>query len=164
MGSLFYDSNFLTAASFAIFLGILYYAGVHRLLFKMLDDRADKIRADLDRARELREEAQARFAEIERKRAEVDTIAEEIVTKARADAEAAAAKAEEDIQLSVARRLKAAEEQIALAEAQAVRQVQSRAVEVAVAAAGAVIAENMDKDASGLMIDSAIAEVGARLH
>ncbi|MEM9781322.1 MAG: ATP F0F1 synthase subunit B [Pseudomonadota bacterium] len=162
--SLLYDSNFLTALSFAIFLGILYYAGVHRFLGKMLDDRADKIRADLDRARELREEAQGKFAEIERKRAEVDTIAEEIVTKAKADAEAAAAKADEDLKDSVARRLKAAEEQIALAEQQAVRQVQARAVEVAVAAAAAVLSEKMSDAAAGKLVDSAIKEVGQQLH
>ena len=160
----YYDSNFLTALSFLIFIGILWYAGVHRLLGKALDDRADKIRAELDRARELREEAQAKFAEIERKRAEVDQIADEIVAKAKADAESAAAKAKEDLEISIERRKKAAVEQIEMAEQAAIRQVQARAVEVAVAAAAEVMKARMTDQTADALIDGAIADVGNRLH
>ncbi|MEL6198424.1 MAG: ATP F0F1 synthase subunit B [Pseudomonadota bacterium] len=162
--SLFYDSNFLTVLSFAIFAGILWYFGVHKMLGKALDDRAERIRGELDRARALREEAQKKFAEIERKRAEVDGIAEEIVTKAREDAEAAAKVAKEDLAIAVERRLRAAEEQITMAEQSAMRAVHSQAVKVAVAAAADVMKTRMTDEVAGALVDRSVAEVGARLN
>ncbi|MEM6488106.1 MAG: ATP F0F1 synthase subunit B [Pseudomonadota bacterium] len=162
--SLLYDSNFLTALSFVIFFAILWYYGVHTLLGRMLDDRAEKIRAELDRARELREEAQRQFAELERKRAEVDDLAAEIVEKARTDGEAMAAKAKDDIAAMVARRLKTAEEQISLAEAQAVEAVKARAIEVAVAAATEVMRAGMNASIANRMIDEGTEKVAGQLH
>ena len=106
-----YDSNVVVTISFTIFIGILDYVGVHKLLLKALDDRADRIRKELDEARRLREEAQATFAEFERKQREVSAQAEDIVAHAREEAEAAAVKAKEDLKASIARRLKAADEQ-----------------------------------------------------
>jgi F-type H+-transporting ATPase subunit b len=77
---------------------------------------------------------------------------------------AAAAQAKADLKQAIARRLQAAEEQIASAEASAVRQVRERAVSVAVAAAGEVLAKQMTADAAKSSIDEAIAQVEARLH
>ncbi|MGF1554331.1 MAG: ATP F0F1 synthase subunit B [Paracoccaceae bacterium] len=162
--SLLYDSNVLTLLAFLVFVGILAYYGVFRLLARKLDERAERISAELERARQLREEAQKRFAEFERQRGEVEGETREIVDKARRDAEAAAEKAKEDLKHSVDRRLKAAEEQIATAETKAVREVQSRAVAVAVEAAATVMRERMNDDIAGRMIDRSIETVGARLN
>lgn len=162
--SLLYDSNVLTTLAFLVFVGILLYYGVFGFLTRKLDERAERIRSELDRARELREEAQRRFAEVERKRAEVDEVAKDIVEKARRDAEAAAEKAKSDIAEQFERRVKAAEEQLAMAETKAVREIQSRAVRVAVEAAAAVMRERMNDEIAGRMIDRSIETVGARLN
>ena len=77
---------------------------------------------------------------------------------------AAAEEAKADLQDSIARRLAGAEEQIAQAEANAIKEVRNRAVTVAVAAARQVLSEQMTKDRSGQLIDSAIDEVDAKLH
>ncbi|GMG85468.1 F0F1 ATP synthase subunit B [Paralimibaculum aggregatum] len=159
-----YDSNVVVTISFTVFVGILAYVGVHKLLLKALDDRADRIRRELDEARRLREEAQATFAEFERKQREVSAQAEDIVSHAREEAEAAAVRAKEDVKASIARRLKAADEQIAQAEQSAVREVRDRAVEVAVAAARRVITERLGDDKASQLIDDSIESVGQRLH
>lgn len=159
-----YDSNVVVTISFTLFIAILLYVGVHKFIIKSLDDRADRIKRELDEARRLREEAQATFAEFERRQREVAAQADEIVAHAKEEAEAAAEKARADLKASVERRLKAADEQIAQAEQSAVREVRDRAVEVAVTAARRVIAERLgDEKASGL-IDDSIAQVGQRLH
>lgn len=162
--SLLYDSDVLTTLAFLFFIGILLYYGVFSALTRKLDERAGRIRTELDRARELREEAQRKFAEFERKRGEVDEEAQAIVDKAKRDAEAAARKAKDDIAESVDRRLKAAQEQLSMAEEKAVREVQSKAVEVAVAAAAAVMRERMNGDIAGRLIDQSVEKVGAQLH
>lgn len=161
---LIYDTTFLTAVALVLFLGILYYAGVHKTLGGMLDARAQRIRDELDEARRLREEAQALFAEFERRNRDVAAQAEDIVTHARKAAETAAEKAKADLANAIERKLRAADEQIAMAEASAVREVRDRAVEVAVAAAADVIRSRMTEAQSAALIDSAIETTGNRLN
>ena len=149
---------------FLLFVGILVYFGVPGMIGRLLDKRADQIRADLDEARALREEAQTILASYERKQKEVQAQAERIVTTAKAEAEAAAAQARADLDASIVRRLAAAEDQIASAEKSAVREVRDRAVAVAVAAAGAVLKKQMTQQSAEALIDQSIAEVEKRLH
>lgn len=162
--AIFHDTWFVFALSVVIFLGILAYFRVHRLVTNALDGRAERIRKELDEVRRLREEAQATFAQFERKSREVDAQAQEIVDHARREAEQAAEKARADLEASIERRLKQAEEQIGMAESRALREVRNRAVEVAIAAAGEVIAAKMPDDKADALIDDAIRRVGEQLH
>jgi F-type H+-transporting ATPase subunit b len=159
-----YNTDLVVAIGFVLFIGILVYFKVPGLIFGMLDRRAATIRAELDEARRLREEAQELRSSFERKKAEVKEQAERIIAKARADAEEASRQAKIDLEASIARRLRAAEDQITSAEASAVRAVRNQAVSVAVAAAGDVIAKNLSATDAASMIDDAIKVVEARLH
>jgi F-type H+-transporting ATPase subunit b len=158
------NTDIVVAIGFAIFLGILLWAGVPGMLARKLDERAVKIRSDLDEARSLREEAQALLASFERRQKEVKGQAEEIVAAARVEAEKAAEAAKLDIRRTVARRIATATDQIDAAEKAAIRQIKDRAVTVAVAAAADVIRGGLSKADADAMIDAAIAEVGAKLH
>lgn len=162
--SLLYDSHFVVGVAFFLFLGLLAYLRVHNLVAKNLDARADRIREELDEARRLREEAQATFAEFERQSREVQGQADEIVTHAKAEAERAAEAAKADLAASIERRLRAADEQIAMAEASAVREVKDKAVQVAIAAAAEVMAAGMTDDKANELVEDSIKRVGDRLH
>lgn len=162
--SFLYDTNIVVGIGFALFVGILIYFGVPRMITSRLDDRASRIRSDLEEARALREEAQGLLASYERKQKEVRTQADDIVAAARSEAEKAAEAAKEDIRRSVARRLQTATDQIAAAEKAAIRQIKDRAVAVAVAAAGDVIRASLGPRDADALIDASIAEVGAKLH
>ena len=161
---IWYNSNFTVGVAFVLFVALLWYLGVHRLIGRSLDDRAARIRTELDEARRLREEAQELFAEFERKQKQVAGQADEIVAHARAEAENAAERAKADLEVSIERRLKAADEQIALAEANAIRQVKDRAVAVAIAAAADVLRARLGDDRKQQLVDEAIEDVGQRLH
>ncbi|MCA8879483.1 MAG: F0F1 ATP synthase subunit B [Rhodobacteraceae bacterium] len=159
-----HNTNFVVLLAFIVFIAVLVYFKVPKLLGEMLDRRSAKIQADLDEARSLREEAQKLLASYERKHKEMQAQAVRIVEAAKKEAAAAAEEAKADLQDSIARRLAGAEEQIAQAEANAIKEVRNRAVTVAVAAARQVLSEQMTKDRSGQLIDSAIDEVDAKLH
>ncbi|MFT4150227.1 MAG: F0F1 ATP synthase subunit B [Paracoccaceae bacterium] len=159
-----HNTNFIVLIAFLIFVGILLYAGIPGKLGAMLDSRAATIRAELEEAKALREEARALLASYEKKQKEVMEQSERIVVSAREEALAAAAKAKEDLKVSIARRLQAAEEQIASAEAGAIRQVREKAVSVAVAAASDVLAKQATPEAAAASIDAAIDQVAAKLH
>ena len=161
---IFYNSTLVVGIALVLFFGLLAYLGVHKVIGGKLDERAQGIRDELDEARKLREEAQELFAEFERKQKEVEGQAAEIVEHAKAEAEAAAARAKDEIAGSIERRLRAADDQIALAEANAVKEVKDRAVSVAISAAQEVLTSNLGDDKAEGLVENAIKDVGARLH
>ena len=158
------NTNFVVLVAFIIFIGILVYMKVPAKLTGMLDARAATIKAELDEARALREEAKSILATYERRQKEVQEQADRIVGTARDEALSAAAQAKADLKAAIARRLASATDQIASAEAAAIRQVREQAVSVAVAAAGDVMSKQMTAEAASSSIDDAIAQVEARLH
>ena len=158
------NTNFVVLLAFVVFVGILLYAKVPGRLTSLLDARAVQIRADLDEAKALREEAQTILASYERKQKDVQAQADRIVTTAKEEAMAAAADAKEDLKASITRRLAAAEDRIASAETAALRAVREQAVSVAVAAAGDLLAKQMTAEGAGAMIEASIKQVGERLH
>ena len=158
------NTDFVVWIAFLIFIGILLYYKVPGTVGKMLDGRADAIKADLDEAKALREEAQSLLASYERKQKEVQEQADRIVESAKEEATRAAEAAKEDIANSIKRRLASAEEQIASAEASAIKEVRDQAIVVAVGAAEDLIAKQMDAKGANNLIDEAIAAVGEKLH
>lgn len=158
------NTDMVVLLGFLVFVGILVYFKVPAKIMELLDSRAVAIRAELDDARRLREEALELNAAFERKQAEVKDEAARIVEKAKADAQIAADMAKADIEASITRRLKAAEEQIASAEANAIRDVRNTAVSVAIGAAGDVLAKQMDAERSDALIKQAMETAKERLH
>ncbi|MFE3838297.1 F0F1 ATP synthase subunit B [Pseudogemmobacter sonorensis] len=158
------NTDFIVLLAFIVFVGILLYAGVPGKLAGLLDRRAETIKAELAEAKALREEAKAILASYEQKHKEVKEQVDRIVASASAEANAAMVKAKDDLAVSIARRLAAAEEQIAAAEASALREVRERAVSVAVSVAGEVLARQNTAESASASIDAAIEQVGARLH
>ncbi len=158
------NTDFVVLIAFVLFILVLLKFKVPSTLGGLLDKRAEGIKSELEEARALREEAQTILASYERKQKEVQEQADRIVAQAKDDAMAAAEQAKADLKSSIARRLTAAEDQIASAEASAVKEVRDQAVVVAVSAANDVIAKGMTAADGNKLIDAAIAEVDAKLH
>ena len=157
-------AEFWVAVAFAIFVGVLIYLGVHKLIIDALDERAAKIKAELDEARRLREEAQSLLAEYERKKDDAAREAAGIIEGAKQEAERLAAEAKTKSEEFLARRTKLAETKIAQAEAQAVADVRNAAAEAAVAAAERVLTDTVKGKLADDFIDKGIAEVKAKLN
>jgi F-type H+-transporting ATPase subunit b len=158
------NTDFVVLLGFLLFLAIIAYFKIAALLGGMLDKRATDIRDELDEAKALREDAQKLLASYERKQKEVQEQADRIVEAAKKDAAVAADQAKEDLKASIARRLTAATDQIASAEAGAIKEVRDTAIGVAIAAANDVIAKQMTAKDGAALIDDAIGEVSSKLH
>lgn len=159
-----YSSDTWVLVAFILFFLLLYFARVHEFLGRVLDNRAAGIRKQLEEARQLREEAQTKLAEWQRKQQEVQAVTAEIVDAAKTEAARAAEEAKKAIEASVAQRIKSAEEQIQMAEADAVRAVRNAAIDAAVSATSDLLKTRIaDSDASSIM-DRAIGEVGVRVN
>jgi F-type H+-transporting ATPase subunit b len=155
---------FWVIVSFVLFIALLVYVKVPASIAGALDSRADRIRNDLDEARQLREEAQSLLASFERKQAEVAKQADAIVEQAKSDSAASAEAAKAALGETIERKLRSAEDRIKQAETAAVREVRDSAVTVSVAAATDLISKSLKKADKASLIDDSIAEVGKRLH
>jgi len=158
------NTNFVVLVSFILFVALLLKLKVPGMLGGMLDKRADGIKSELDEARELREEAQTLLASYERKQKEVQAQADRIVETAKHEAATAAEEAKAALAESITRRLASAVDQIASAEAAAVREVRDQAITIAIGAANDVITKQMTAASGNALIDAAIADVEAKLH
>jgi F-type H+-transporting ATPase subunit b len=159
-----HNTNFIVLLAFIVFVGILIYFKVPAKVGGLLDARAVQIKAELDEAKALREEARTLLASYEKKQKDVQEQSDRIVAAAKQEAMAAADQAKADLKVAIARRLAAAEEQIASAEGKAVQEVRERAISVAVSVAGDVLSRQMTAEGAQASIDAAIAQVDAKLH
>ena len=161
---MFFEPEFWVAVAFVILMGLFAYLGVHRTVLQTLDRRSERIKAELDDARRLKEEAAKVLAEYEARRASAEREAEDIITNARAEAERIAGEAKAKIEDFVARRTKTAEGKIALAEAQALADVRAAAADAAVAAASTILSQSVKGKIADELLAKGIAEVRAKLN
>jgi F-type H+-transporting ATPase subunit b len=157
------DPEFWVLLSVAIFVAAV-IKPVSRTILGGLDARAERIRADLDEARRLREEAERLVAEYRARQQQATAEAQAIVAHATAEAERIAAQSARDLEQALERRQRMAEERIAQAEAKALAEVRSVAIGVAIAAAREVIAAEIDERRGSALLDEAIVTLPQRLR
>ncbi len=150
--------------SFVLFLALLVYYNIPSKITKALDERADRIRAELEEAHRLREEAQSILADYQRKRRDAEKEAEDIIAMARREAQFYAEESRKALNKSLQRRVKLAEEKIARAEEQAVIEIRSRSVDAAAAAAEIIIARDLKGKSAEDLVTKSIRDVGTKLN
>jgi F-type H+-transporting ATPase subunit b len=151
------------AAAFLIFVALT-AKPIGRAIAKGLDGRAAKIKAQLDEARALRDEAERLLAEHQRKQIAAVKEVETILARAREEAERVRRESAANLEAAFARREKMAIDKIAQAEAQAVTDVRNQAVDIAMAAAAKLLKQSINSGKGDELIDSAIKELDRKLH
>ena len=158
------DPVFWVMIAFIGFVALLIYYGVPGAVGKALDDRATAIRADLDEARRLRDEAQALLADYQRRSREAEEETKTILEQAKREGEALAAETRKNLQESVERRTKLAEEKIERAEAQALSDVRTAAVESAIAVAEKILKSRVAGATADTLIENGIRDLDGKLN
>src|SRR5262245_806158 len=97
------DAETWVAIGFLIFVGILIYVGVPKMILGALDDRAQRVQHELDEAWRLKEEAQKLLAEYQGKQKQAVSEAASIIEGAKAEAERIAAETHAKMEDYVAR-------------------------------------------------------------
>ncbi len=157
------DNSFYAAVALFIFIGLVIYFGIPKVIGTMLDKQIQKIADDLAEAKKLREEAGALLVEYEQKRVAAEGEAAGIIAAAQEEAARLTADAQSSLAELVARRTRAVEDKIAQAEAQAVAEVRARSADVAIEAARLVLIDEMGRK-GGQVVDRAIGDVANRLN
>jgi len=162
--SLLTDAEFWIAVGLLVLVGILIYAKVPGMALRALDERGAKVRAELDEALRLRQEAEALLARIKVDRETAEKAAAEIIANAEVDATRMRAEARARLEDQIERRRAMAERQIANAEAKAAQDVKAAAADAAAALAEAVMAERLKTLTTDPLVDRAVAELAQRLR
>jgi len=159
-----YEPEFWVAVSFFIFIGVLVYFGVHMKVVSALDARALLISKELEEARRLREEAENVLADYRRKLGDVVMEVDNIVALATTEAKTLAAETRQSLKEHFDRRIKLAEEKIARAEMEAVREFRSVAVDAAIAAAQNLIVAKLTPDRAKKLVSESIKALKSKLN
>lgn len=162
-GPFYAQAEFWVAAAFVVVVGLA-FRPVLRAIVAGLDTRAAQIKAKLDEARKLREDAQALLADYQRKQRDALQEAASIVAHAEQEAERLKRSAAEALEESVKRREQQALDRIAQAEQAALAEVRNLAVDIAIKTAGKLIADTLSAEKAGALIDDSIKAVGQKLH
>lgn len=158
------EAHFWVGVAFVVFLAILVIAGAHKFAWKALGDAGEKVRAQLDEANRLREEAQALLARIQTDREASEKLSAEILANAEEQAKRMQAEAQERLVEQIERRGQLAERRIATAEAQAAAAVKAAAGELAAQMAEQVLAARIAGAKTDPLIDAAIGQLAGKLQ
>jgi F-type H+-transporting ATPase subunit b len=160
---MFQAAEFWVALATIIFAVLAFRPGA-KAVTAMLDDRADKIRQELEEAQRLREDAQATLASYQRRQRDALKEAEDIIAHAREEAERLRLHSTADLEAAMKRREAQVIDKIAQAEALALQEVKNLTVDIAVAAGGRLLVQNLDAQQSAKLIDASIADLRRNLH
>ncbi|WP_038971884.1 F0F1 ATP synthase subunit B family protein [Bradyrhizobium genomosp. III] len=161
---MFFDPETWVAIAFVILMVLFGYLGVFKKAMVALDHRADRIKAELDDATRLKQEAAKVLADYKARTASAERETADIIANARSEAERIATEAKAKMEDFVARRTKTAESKIALAEAQALADVRAAAAEAAVQAASTILSQSVKGSVADDLIAKGITEVRQKLN
>ncbi len=162
-GEAFYEApEFWVALAFVVVVAGIFKPVAGRI-GAALDDRAETLKTQIDEAARLREEAQELLASYERKQRDAVKQAEEIVERARKEADRLGKRATEDLEKALKRRQQLALQRFAWAEVEALDEVRGVAVDVALDATRRLLAEKVSGKRADAMIDAAIKELPDKL-
>lgn len=157
------EAEFWVFVAFVIFVGLVGRTA-YRVVVAALDDRAQRIRDQVDEATRLAEEAQQLLATYERKQRDAAAEAETVVEMARREADRLSDQAAKDLERSLQRREQLAFDRIAQAEAAAIAEVRNRATEIALEATRRLVVQRVSGKRADALIDAAIDELPKRLN
>jgi F-type H+-transporting ATPase subunit b len=146
-----------------IILIAIVYKPLSRIILGALDGHAAKVRAELEQAKRLREEAQMLLAEQQRKLAAGKDQAQAIVEQARAEAERQTRRHQVELEASLQRRTEQAMDRIAREEARTLQEVRARAATLAIRTTELLLEEKLDAQRAQRLVEDAIGEVGRKL-
>lgn len=166
---MFESTNFWLLVGMIILIALVVWKGFHSKIIEGLDNRSKRIANELEEARKLHEDAQALYAEYQRKQKNAMAEAEEILAHAKQEAERIAAHAKEELETTMARRRALAESKIAQAEAKAVQDVRNLAADIAVEASRRILKAHLqgpsaDPAAACRLLEDAIGDLRRKLH
>jgi F-type H+-transporting ATPase subunit b len=146
-----------------VILIVAVWKPVTKNIFGALDARSERIRAELDEAQRLHEEAKALLAKYQRQLQEGEQLAGEIEAQAETERVRLEERMRADYEAAVKRRTEQAMDRIQQEEQRAVAEVRARAADLAVRTARRLLTERIGDQEAHQMLQNAVQDVSRRL-
>jgi F-type H+-transporting ATPase subunit b len=160
---MFQDPTAWVAISFVIFVVAAFVFG-RKTVIDGLDAKIDGIRKDIATAEALRDQAQALLAEYQMKQAAASQEAGKIIDQAKTQADQLRKNAEEDFEVTMARKEAMLKERVLRMEESAMDDIRRYAAELAINATTQIIAQKMDAAGAEKLADASIRKVADNLN
>ena len=157
------NTDFVVAISFFIFIGVLVYFKVPRIIVNLLDKRSNAIRKEIDDANKLLEEAKSLLAKSEREHKDNISKAKEIISSAENTSKKLLEDSKSDIKILISRKLDMAKKQIEANEKKVLNSVRDEIIDSAFKLAEEDINKRLDKNTSNQVTKESINEIGTKL-
>lgn len=161
--SLLESTTLWVVVSFVIFVLLVIWKG-RPAIGGAIDGRIERIRAEIAQAENLKEEATTKLAEWKRAQREASDQAAAIIENAKAETKILKKDLDARFKEAMARREAQAMDKIAQAQANAIAEVKSLAVDMAMEAATSVLKDRMSGAGGDAAINEAIAGISGKLH
>jgi F-type H+-transporting ATPase subunit b len=139
------------------------YRPLSRTVVGALDGHAGRVRAELDAAKRLREEAQSLLANYQRQLVSGEDQARAIVEHARVETERQIERHRAELEASLKRRTEQVMGRIAQEEARALQELRAYAATLAIRTTERLLRERVDGPQTQAMLDAAIEQVARKL-
>jgi F-type H+-transporting ATPase subunit b len=146
-----------------VILIALIFRPLSRIVVSALDNHTAKVRAELDGAKRLREEAQSLLANYQRQQVSGEDQARTIVEHARAETERQMERHRAELEASLKRRTEQVMGRIAQEEARALQELRTYAATLAVRTTERLLREQVDGPRAQALLDGAIQQIGRKL-
>jgi len=129
---------------------------------KMMDDRTERIRNNIDNAERVRSEAQTILDDYQRQLADAKNEANRIIEEARQTAESLRRDLMSRAEVEVAELRQRNQEDIRAAQDRALAELRAQVADIAIGAAEVVVQHSLDRQTNVQLVENFINQVGAR--
>ena len=157
------NTDFVVAIAFALFIGVLIYFKVPKIIGDLLDKRAASIKNEIDEAHRLVEEAKSLLAKLEREHKENIIKAKEIIEDAELSSRKILEDSKSEIKLAVSRKLKSAEKQIQANEKDVINAIKVDLIDEAFKLAEKQIESKVNLEVANLIAEESLSEIEIKL-
>ena len=157
------NTDFVVAIAFFIFIGVLIYFNVPRIIINLLDKRSSSIRGEIEEASRLLQEAKTLLAKLEKEHKNNISKAEDIIKTAENTSKRLLDDSKADIKNAVARKLDMAKKQIESNEKTVLNSIRDEIIDAAFKIAEESITKKLDKKTSENITKESINEITTKL-
>lgn len=158
------NPTFWVGVAFAGFVALLLWRKVPHMIAQQLDERAKKIRFELDEAQQLRSEAEVVLKEYKKQHAEASAQADAIQRQACEDAQRMSDEATKRLAVALERLARTNQEKLSQLEAAATKEIKTVIIESSIEAVEAALRERLDAGANAGVLNWAIKDLTRRLN
>ena len=159
-----HDPTFWVGTAFIAFIALILYLRVPGKFLSSLDDRAEKIKSDLDSAEALLKESQDLLASYQKKQRDAGNEAGTMALLAREEAEEILREGRKRLEENLERRQELVFARIKQAETTAIEKIRLETVDIAMEASKDIIRQALTEDKAQMLINNSAKELTELLH